>query len=542
MTDRIAARLVSCMTKVFPDQAPAPLTAGLTVLQGEVAAVQVAVSATALDGTFATVALEATPAAEVLQVGLVPATLAKRPDAQGDPGYLRTAPGLFPDPLVPGDLRAYLGQWRAAWLRLDTAGLAPGQHQWRIGVRVGDEKTPQQVLTVNLTVAAAAATPPALWHSEWFHVDGLANYYHLTPYEPALWVRIAEFVGFAVSRCGINTLLTPLFTPPLDTAVGTRRLNVQLVTVSEPEPGRFTFDWANLRRWCQLCRRLGVVNLELPPLFTQWGAEHAPNIQVAGAWRFGWATAATDPDYVAFLHQLLPAARVVMAEYGYDNDHLFYHVSDEPGPAQMAQFAAARASVADLFAGCRVMDAVSSLALHESGLVPLPVVADDALEPFLAAGVSPLWAYYCCSQGDRVPNRFFALPSFRNRVMGTLLFVFDIPGFLHWGYNFYSAALSTHPVDPYAVTDAAGFFPGGDPFLVYPGQNGPETSIRNEVQMMGLADLAALQQLASRIGRPAVLAMIEQAAGQPLSFTAYPQNAAWLDQLHAAVARRLAQG
>ncbi|WP_225048876.1 DUF4091 domain-containing protein [Lacticaseibacillus kribbianus] len=536
MSNRIECRLVSSMTKVFADAAPAPLTGGLTVLQGEPAAVQVAYTATALDGTFAAVTLASLPAADIRQVGLVPTTLTQWPNV--DDGYLRTAPGLFPDPLVAGQLRAYRGQWRAAWLRLDTTYLPAGQHRWRIAVRTEDAEP--QALCVDLTVVAAQAKAPVLWHTEWFHVDALAHYYHLTPYEPALWARIREFVAFAVARCGVNTLLTPLITPPLDTAEGTRRLNVQLVAVAEPAPGRFTFDFAALRRWCALCRELGVANLELPPLFSQWGAKSAANVQVDGRWRFGWATPATDPDYVAFWHQLLPAARAVFAEYGYDNAHLFYHVSDEPGQDARAQYAAARAGVADLFTGCTVMDAVSDLGLYQAGLVQLPVVADDALAPFLAAGVQKMWTYYCCAQGDRVPNRFFALPSFRNRVMGVLLYVTGIQGFLHWGYNFYSAALSTHPIDPYAVTDADGFFPGGDPFLVYPSQNGPVSSIRNEVQMMGLADLALLQQLEAKIGRSAVLALVAATAGGALSFTDFPQNAVWLDRLHALAATRLA--
>lgn len=80
-----------------------------------------------------------------------------------------------------------------------------------------------------------------------------------------------------------------------------------------------------------------------------------------------------------------------------------------------------------------------------------------------------LWVYYCCAQSSLVPNRFFAMESARNRIMGVLMYLYGIKGFLHWGYNFYNSKFSLHPVDPYRVTHADYAFPSGDPFLVYPG-------------------------------------------------------------------------
>ena len=44
---------------------------------------------------------------------------------------------------------------------------------------------------------------------------------------------------------------------------------------------------------------------------------------------------------------------------------------------------------------------------------------------------------YCVSQKRDVANRFIALPSVRNRVLGKQLFVHEAPGFLDWGFNFW---------------------------------------------------------------------------------------------------------
>src|SRR6185437_4292498 len=97
----------------------------------------------------------------------------------------------------------------------------------------------------------------------------------------------------------------------------------------------------------------------------------------------------------------------------------------------------AQSMVADLLEGRRIVDALSDFAFYDSGAVQVPVVATDAIAAFLESRPAELWAYYCVSQDRDVANRFFALPSARNRVIGHQLFRFGIQGFLHWGFNFY---------------------------------------------------------------------------------------------------------
>ena len=128
-----------------------------------------------------------------------------------------------------------------------------------------------------------------------------------------------------------------------------------------------------------------------------------------------------------------------------------------------------------------------------------------------------------------VSNRFMAMPSARNRIIGVQLYKFDIIGFLHWGYNFYNSQFSYRHIDPYQVTDADYAFPSGDPFLVYPGPDGaPEESIRQMVFYEALCDLRALRLLESLTSREHVLELIEDGLGEPLTFKVYPKSDAWL--------------
>ena len=148
---------------------------------------------------------------------------------------------------------------------------------------------------------------------------------------------------------------------------------------------------------------------------------------------------------------------------------------------------------------------------------------------------------YCCGQCKDVPNRFYAMPSSRNRILGVLLYLYRIEGFLHWGYNFYNAQYSLRPIDPYRVTHAGHAFPSGDPYLVYPGPDGqPLSSIRAEVQADALFDLRALLQLESLAGRAFVEELIFGLSGmRRLTFADYPKEPAFLLNLRERVASEI---
>ena len=107
------------------------------------------------------------------------------------------------------------------------------------------------------------------------------------------------------------------------------------------------------------------------------------------------------------------------------------------------------------------MDALSHYAFYEQGAVEQPVVAIDAVEPFLEHETESLWVYYCCILNKGMSNRFIALPSARNRVLGFQLYLANVKGFLHWGFNFYNSAHSLCTIDPYLTTEASVPFHSG---------------------------------------------------------------------------------
>ena len=291
---------------------------------------------------------------------------------------------------------------------------------------------------------------------------------------------------------------------------------------------RYRFGFEKLLRWIRLCREEGMVYFEISHLFSQWGAVAAPKIMGEKEGRlqrlFGWETEASGEEYRLFLQAFLRELKEVLRKEGV-LEQTYFHISDEPNLEQLSSYRAALDGVKEVLKDCKRMDALSDYHFFEEGLVPIPVCATDRLEPFLQKRPKELWCYYCTSQGEKVSNRFIAMPGYRTRVLGAQLYKERLDGFLHWGYNFYNSQYSLHPVNPYLCTDAGGAFPSGDPFIVYPGaEKEPEESIRIRLLDEAFSDFCAMKLLEQLTDRETVLACMDPEGA--LGIADYPKSAA----------------
>lgn len=458
-----------------------------------------------------------------------------------DEYYMAKESGLYPDRLEPSDgtIRPVYGLWRSVWIDVSSTGhVKPGPARVVVKV-VGREGDVIFSDCVDVVFHDMELPQQAVHHTEWLHADCLADYYKVEVFSEEHWMIIEDFITFAHDECACDMIYTPVFTPALDTEIGGERTTVQLVGISEVD-GCYVFDFSRLRRWCSILRRHDVSNVEVCHLFTQWGAHCAPKVIVNGVRRFGWDTEAVDPGYIRLLRCLIPQLRQVLEEEGFQNEHVWFHISDEPKEDDLASYKAARDAVSDLLEGCNVFDALSNYKLYSDGIVRQPVVAADHIDGFIAKAASPLWVYYCVGQGRLMPNRFIGMQPYRTRVMGLLMYYHGISGFLQWGFNFYNSRRSAAHINPYLVTDGLMAFPSGDAFLVYPGPDGrPLSSLRAEYVRQSFRDHRLLQALEGKLGRDAVLDLIGSVCGGRIGFADYPQCQEFVDDVMAEVIRLL---
>lgn len=461
--------------------------------------------------------------ATLRQVRQVPVTLPCYPDNR-DEHFLRTTPGLYPDLLTPlqynGSVTVQPDALCSVWVEINIPeDFRAGEYT--LSLSLSDKDMGDSEAHIAIEVIGARLPKDEIYLTQWFHCDCLANYYGVEVFSERHWQIVENFVHTAVKN-GINLLLTPVFTPPLDTAVGGERRTVQLVGVEYNE-GKYSFDFTLLDRWIEMCNRQGIKYLEISHLFTQWGAEHAPKIMATadGEYKrlFGWETDALGEEYRTFLRAFLREFLSYMKLRG-DDKRCFFHISDEPSYAEHRQnYESARAIVGDLLEGYVIMDALSDFKFYETGLVQTPIPANDHITPFLEAGVKNLWTYYCCVQQKGVSNRFVSMPAWRNRSIGMQMYKYDIVGFLHWGYNFYNNQMSDAPINPYQEMCADSALPAGDAFSVYPAENGEAyESTRIIVFHEALQDYKAMKLCQSYYGKDAVVKAIEEVLGEEITF------------------------
>ncbi len=527
----LETRLLSSLSKVFADEdLKDPAYDRGTALKGEVYSFQLAYrSPDRVQNISVEVESDLGKNVSVRCVGLAPSEFPCY--ANHDENVLRCSPGLYPDPLWPLDDKdgatALPRQWRALWVTVRVPEDCPaGPHPVRLVLRW---KGSAAEATFLLEVMDAVLPAQTLIHTNWFHSDCIATHYGVKVFSAKHWKLIEKFAESAVAH-GVNMILTPLFTPPLDTQVGGERPTVQLVGVAKNGQA-YSFDFSLLERWVKMCRKRGIRHFEFSHLATQWGAAHCPKIVADVGGReekfFGWEDSSTGKAYRGFLDQFLPRLAAEIKRLGIEQCSWF-HVSDEPGLAHLETYKQVAAMLKDRLPGFPFIDALSNYEFYQTGAVENPIPASNHIQPFLDHKVPNLWTYYCCSQYRKVANRFFCMPSARNRILGWQLFKFDIRGFLHWGFNFYYSQYSRKAIDPFRVTDALNAFPSGDPFIVYPGPDGPIESLRGRVFYEGLQDMRALQMLASVAGRERAVGLLDEGVAGGITFDAYPVEKEWL--------------
>ena len=519
----LKAILISSLDKVFLDTKLSTLEPlrSANVYRGSTFSFQIAMTESTCDAAhrrFVGLSFEGIEqsALTLRTVELIPSYMPAYP-TRYDTEYVRTTPGLYPDLLQPlqmeGRVPCVMGQTRTVWVDVDASALSDGAHEIVVNIIDGENVLP---LTLKLNVIPAELPEVDFPVTQWFHYDCLATYYNVPVFSDRHWEIVESFIKTFV-KCGNNTLLTPVFTPALDTYIGGERPTVQLVGVARDADGIYTFDFSLLTRFMDMADRLGVKYFEIAHFFTQWGAAHAPKVMATtpnGYERiFGWDTDATGEDYTPFIRQFITELLDFLKARG-DDKRCFFHISDEPNIDHLEQYMKSKNSILDLLEGYVIMDALSNVDFYREGIIKNPIPCNNHIDPFLEAfaeeGREGLWTYYCCGQNRHVSNRFFGSPGARTRYIGTQFYRYKIGGFLQWGYNFYYNQGSHDAINPYIDSTGNYFVPSGDTYSVYPAQDGTALeSVRILHFREGLDDMRALYLAESLVGREKVLETIE---------------------------------
>lgn len=555
-SDQVKWQILPSLEKVFPDSEIKCASAGKIPVfagaRGETIAFQIAFRTEDQNGIYLKLRTESElKNLRMREVCLVPCELPGKP---GDPGLLRTEPGLYPDPLrnLREPLRLAPNITRSVWfsVRLDEK-MKPGNYDLKVIVskyQYPDEpwQTPGEFeaeIPVRIRVHAAVLPKQKLILTNWFYADCLAEYYHVRVWSKKFWAILENYLRDYTAH-GRNMLLTPLWTVPLDTRIGGERPTAQLLEISY-ENGKYHFDFSRLKQWIELGRKCGIEYFEMSHFFTQWGAEFTPKIIVKVNGRqvkkFGWHVAADSPEYRDFLAQLMPQLlRFLRAEKLAGK--CYFHFSDEPPEKKLENYRRSTAFLNKYVNNDEfpVIDALSSVKYFQEGLVKRPVPWFVHLDDFTKEKLPERWCYFA-GANPGYPARSYGAPLCRYRILGVLLYLYEMDGFLHWGHNFWFTQYSRRTkLDPWKETTAGGCFTGGHNFNVYPDADGqPADAIHYESFMEAMQDLRLLQLLETKIGRKAVVKLIHKGLDYELKMGHFPLDPAYLENLHESILKKL---
>lgn len=494
-----------------------------SALWGEIFSYQIAYKSNNPDKHYAKMSFES-PIKKYIKlysVLNVPCGRVAHPEVTDD-DYISHEPGLYPDALIQIDEGEifFTPQPQSIWVTVDVSKKIKAGTYPITFILENDENETFKV-TFKLEVIPAELPEQKTIFTQWFHGDCIADYHNVKVFSAKHWKLLERYIKTAVES-GINMILTPIITPPLDVAIGGERTTIQLVDVFL-DKGKYSFNFDKLGRWVKICKKSGIKYFEMSHLFSQWGAKCSPKIMatVDGEYKriFGWDIASDSKEYSDFLNAFLPQLSKYIEELGI-KDITYFHTSDEPNDEQIEGYKNASGLLRKHLKGYKFMDAVSHFEF--SNLMDIPVVGIQSMQEFIDKGASHAWVYTCCAPPDIYPNRFIAMPSGRNRILPTMMYKYNIPGFLHWGFNFYNSQLSKKHINPYAVTDSEYAFPSGDPFSVYPYKDGATHSIRSRVFYDGLQDIRTFELLETVMSHEEVVSLIEKYG--KLTLSDYPKN------------------
>ena len=454
-------------------------------------------------------------------------------------------PGLFPDILLPKKvnpktrklnsfLKVYAEEgekivlhaakdcWKSIWLTIgEREKCKAGNHTVKVIFCSRLDDTVVAECDIQVKIIDANLPKQTLKYTNWLYCDSIADTHNVELFSDRFFEILGNYMQMA-SLNGMNTVLTPCFTPPLDTAIGDYRKTVQLVKVTY-EDGKYSFDFSLLKRFIDVAKKNGIAFFEHNHLFTQWGAEYAPQIVATVKGRqkriFGWDTKAGGAKYTKFLRAYLPALITFLKAEGVDKKFL-YHISDEPSLKHLKGYATAKKALGVFLDNYIMIDALSDYELYKRGLVQTPVVSTTRVQDFKGR-CKNYWCYYTGGEiQEGQSNRFLVCTNERNRMIGLQMYTGRVKGFLHWAYNSYYDILSQGLFNPCIDADGYGGRAAGTTYFVYPSPDGTVLqSIRQKIFYEGINDMRALLLLERLKGKRFVNELIEKHYGEVTFFT-----------------------
>ncbi len=394
-----------------------------------------------------------------------------------NPHVVRRAPFRAFDAMAPCEGEALADSPTLA-LRLHipvSRNANPGERAFVIRVAVGTEK-----IELELTARIYRAVIPAVGnatipYTNWFSFENIASRHGLKQWSEPYWAMLGRYADLMV-RGRQNAFLIPLRTVFSNTRQGP------------------VLDRERLHRIVTVFTAAGMHYIEGGHVASRTGGKwESETFDVVFGGR------ATSPAGNIVLGQVCRQLREEIDRHGW-RDRWIQHATDEPIPTNAVDYRILVGMVRRHMPGYPILDATQDPKLAGSVDIWCPQVQEyqrdrKAYEAHRLLG-DRVWYYTCCFPGGPWLNRLLDQELLRPVLLGWGGALFRLDGFLHWGLNHYRA-----DQDPFAQSVLPNHGGGrhalsaGDTHIVYPGADGPWSSLRLEAHREGFEDFELLKGL-----------------------------------------------
>lgn len=484
---------VDPLEKVFRDAKPNRSgTSGMDAARGEYTSFQIVVRAkkpmTGLRAAVTpfTMGDESFSARLPRFVGYVPVD---RPTQKPSSDRLRPVPADYPDPLLEElNMDVAAGQAQPIWITVKVPeDASPGQYRATVGVVAtidGELAKAQQSLSLRVYPAMIEQT--RLWVTEWFGVNSTHMQVNPETQSDEYYELMRRFARNMAEHRHNVAIISPM----------------GRATFGIDANGALTVDFSEFDKWVNIFIEEGVIGL-IEGGHIGWRAEgwlsqfrveiHRAQDGKAISETVEPASAEADAFYKWYFPKLVEHLR----EKGW-LDQYVQHLADEPismnakSYQAMADLARKYAPELRIIEACHTKDLVGAMDIWVPQLNYLQTDFSHYQERQRAG--EEVWFYTCVYPQGEYANRFIELPLMKTRLLHWINFKYGITGYLHWGYNQWTKdSPFTHTTRPHGGPP---YLPAGDPWIVYPGKEGPLDSIRFEAMRDGIDDHELLSQLA----------------------------------------------
>jgi len=390
----------------------------------------------------------------------------------------RKAPGFFPDPLMKEWIFPVAGPEsppvRSIWVQVKVPEhTSPGIYRGKVRFKaIRKPHTFENEIQYSHVQCSGEVefqvrvwdfripSRPNIFVTNWFFPDQIATWYSRELWSASFWKLMERFCD-DMAEHRQNVFLTKY--------LGGEKAADQMVGVKR-QGKKYSFDFTLFDRWCRMFFRKGFKLIEGGHIaarsqngLSYWEVDSTGKAKLRRLNAHG-------SEFRSFLKQFICSLWSHLEKRGWQNRYV-QHISDEPLSDQVEKYSRLARLVKRAAPGIRIIDAVGKP--EYASLIDYPVPIERHYQAFVDAGIrSPedIWVYYCCGPQGPWPNRFIDYLLIRLRIIFWICFQKGIPGFLHWGYNYWKGGAHKTYKDVLNPWDdnTANRWPAGDPFMVYP--------------------------------------------------------------------------